>query len=265
MNETGVKRLGKSQPGQDEMDAIRAWSRHRVLIIGYLLVAALLFAALAVEVRQTPYFGVDLAITRAVQSFRTPALDVLMQLVGESGFFPQVLLLNALFIIILYLCRLRWSAVVLLIGGGLTGIVTTALRHGIDRPRPTPDLVFMLNAIENGRYSFPSGHVAGFTAVLGFIAYLGYTRLKPSWHRNLILALYVVFIALVGLSRIYVGEHWPTDVFAGYLLGSIFLVLMIALHQWGRQRWAGRQPGTRAPGSVNRETGKEGDTEGEGG
>ncbi len=238
MNRTNASRLERGiEPTQTELESFRAWNRHRVLIIGYLLVATLIFAALAVTVRQTPYLPLDLTITRAVQSLRSPALDVLMQIVGESGFFPQVLLLNALFIVILFLFRLRWAALTVLAGGSLTGIVTTALRYSIDQPRPSPNLVFVMNEIEKGHYSFPSGHVTGFMAVLGFMAFLGYTRVQPSWHRNLLLAAYVLFLALVGISRIYVGEHWPNDVLGGYLLGSIFMVLMILFYQWGRKKW----------------------------
>lgn len=237
MDRTSVSNVSTIQEpsgkGQDRFD----WSRDGVPLVGYLLLAMLLFIALAVSIRQTPYGPVDLAITRAVQSVRSPMLDAAMQIVGQSGFFPQVLVLNALFILILYVFRLRWAAVTVLAGGGLTGIVSTALRHILDQPRPSPDLVFVMNQIENGHYSFPSGHVTGFVAILGFFAFLGVTRVPPSWHRNLVLALYALYLALVGVSRIYVGEHWPNDVLGGYLLGSIFMVLMILFYQWGKDKW----------------------------
>lgn len=222
-----------------EQHAQAGAARRRILAVAYLLVAALLFIALAVQARQTPYFPLDLAITRAIQSFRTPLLDTVMDFVGQPGFFPQTIVLNAIFVLILFVCRMRWAAITLAVVGSLTGLSGSWLRYTIDRPRPSPNLVWVMQEIEKGHYSFPSGHVVGFTAVLGFILFLGYTELKPSWHRNLLLLLYAIYIGLVGFSRVYVGEHWPSDVLAGYVYGSICLVVMIFFYRWGRARFKG--------------------------
>lgn len=211
-------------------------ARASLFVAIYVLIAAAAFAALALTVKSAPYFPIDLAITRAVQSFRSPGLDLLMKLVGMPGYFPQTLVINVIFVIILYACRMRWGAVTLLVGAALTGGVGSLFRYGIDRARPTADLVWIAQLIEKGHYSFPSGHVLGFTAVLGFILFLGLTLSQPSWHRDLLVAVYVVYIALIGISRIYVGEHWPSDVLAGYLFGSIWLIFMILFYRWGRDR-----------------------------
>ena len=74
---------------------------------------------------------------------------------------------------------------------------------------------------------FPSGHVFGSTVFWGFLAFLGfYFRVK----RKLLIPL-VAFLAalvlLVGPARVYEGAHWPTDVAAGYLLGGIWLLIII--------------------------------------
>jgi membrane-associated phospholipid phosphatase len=210
--------------------------RQRLFLFGYLVVAALLFVALAVLARSAPYLSIDLAITRFIQSFRNPTLDLFMQLVGAPGYFPQTLVLNALFVLILALCRIKWATLTLVVVGSMAGLTSTWLRYTIDRPRPSADLVWVAQRIEEGHFSFPSGHVLGFTAVLGFILYLGLTELAPSWHRNLLVLVYALFLALEGISRIYVGEHWPTDVLAGYVYGSIWMVLMILFYRWLRSR-----------------------------
>ncbi|MGE5139324.1 MAG: phosphatase PAP2 family protein [Rudaea sp.] len=204
---------------------------HRLALF-YLAGSLIIFVLLTVAVRQTRYFPFDLSTTRWLQSFRSPTLDAVMEFVGYSGFFPQTVFVNALIIAVVYLCGLKRAALTLLVGGVFVGITTTLLRYGLDRPRPSPDLVFVLQQVEKGHYSFPSGHVTGFTAILGFLLFLGLTRLRPSWHSRLILLLYAVYIALVGISRIYVGEHWLTDVLGGYLYGSFCLVLMILLYRW---------------------------------
>ncbi len=206
-------------------------AQHRLALL-YLAGSLITFILLTLAIKQSPYFSIDLRATRWLQSFRSPALDAVMAFVGYSGFFPQTLFVNALIILIAYLCKLKRAALTLLAGGVFVGITTTLLRYGLDRPRPSADLVFVMQQVEKGHYSFPSGHVTGFTAILGFLLFLGFTRLKPSWHSRLILLIYALYIVLVGVSRIYVGEHWLTDVLGGYLYGSFCLVLMILFYKW---------------------------------
>ncbi len=205
-------------------------------LLAYAVGAGVASLALTLWVVSHPVIGVDLTVTRALQAYRSPALDLFMNLVSLPGFFPQVIALNALFILILFLCRLKREALTLLVFGPLVGISSTLLRYGIDRPRPTPALVWVAQEIEKGHYAFPSGHTFGYTAILGFIMYIGLTQLAPSWHRHLILFLYAAFILLVGVARVYQGEHWMSDVVGGYVMGSVWLVVMILFYHWIRDK-----------------------------
>ncbi len=231
----------KANRVEAERQTKRARSVERELALSYIIAASILFIVLAILVKQVSYFPIDLAFTRFIQSFRNPTLDLFMKMVGLPGYWPQTVILNAIFVVILYFCRMKWAALSILVVGSFTGLSGTLLRYTIDRPRPSPELVWVAQKIENGHFSFPSGHVVGFTAILGFMIFLGLTQLRPSWHRNLILALYAFYIALVGVSRIYVGEHWLTDVLGGYLYGSICLVLIILFYRWIEQRAASRR------------------------
>jgi undecaprenyl-diphosphatase len=76
----------------------------------------------------------------------------------------------------------------------------------------------------------------------GFLWFLIYTLLKRSWLRTLLLILLSTLIALVGISRIYLGQHWASDVLGAYLLGSLCLVAEIELYRWGKSRFFVRQP-----------------------
>jgi membrane-associated phospholipid phosphatase len=89
---------------------------------------------------------------------------------------------------------------------------------------------------------FPSGHVLEFTAFCGFLAFLVYTLLKPSWGRTLPLIVFSMIIVLMGLSRIYLGQHWFSDVMGAYLLGSLWLALTVRLYRWGKPRFFTHQP-----------------------
>jgi undecaprenyl-diphosphatase len=90
--------------------------------------------------------------------------------------------------------------------------------------------------------SFPSGHVVTYTAFFGFLWFMAYTVLKHSWQRTALLFLLGGLVVLVGPSRIYLGEHWFSDVIGAYLLGSLWLSLSIYLYRWGKPRFFANQP-----------------------
>jgi undecaprenyl-diphosphatase len=102
----------------------------------------------------------------------------------------------------------------------------------VDRPRPGADLVYVISQLSD--FSFPSGHVLYFTAFFGFLLFLVYTLLKHSWWRTLLLVILGGMVALIGLSRIYEGQHWASDVLAAYLLGSVWLAMSVYVYRRGR-------------------------------
>jgi membrane-associated phospholipid phosphatase len=75
-------------------------------------------------------------------------------------------------------------------------------------------------------YSFPSGHSFGATVFYGLLAYLAWSRLPHPWNLLVVLLL-VLLIILVGLSRVYLGAHFPSDVVVGWLLGGLSLFVII--------------------------------------
>ncbi len=81
-----------------------------------------------------------------------------------------------------------------------------------------------------------------YVGFFGFIGFLAYRLLRPSLRRSLLLALFGGLVLLIGISRIYLGEHWASDVLGSYLLGSLMLVAIIQVYLWGRTRYFVRQP-----------------------
>lgn len=139
------------------------------------------------------------------------------------------MLIGAMGIVFLWLLGQTKAAVAFFIVGAIVGVVAFlgdyTLGAIVDRTRPLVDGA----ANPNTNPSYPSGHVFGSTVMFGFWGYLGiYYRLPRK-----ILAVFLVslatFIFAVGLSRVYLGAHWPSDVAAGYLLGVIWLMLLIPL------------------------------------
>ena len=207
----------------------------------YLVVATAGFGILVVLASMFSYFSVDLSITRAVQAINIAWFASFMWSVSIIGYAPQMVVLVAAVIVLLFVIGLRWEAVTALAAAiGSTGL-GQLIKILVHRPRPGADLVNILQQLDNS-YSFPSGHVLTYTAFFGFLFFLSYTLLKPSFARTVLLAILGALVALIGLSRIYVGDHWASDVIGAYLLGSLWLILSVSIYQWGKTRFFVRQP-----------------------
>ena len=198
------------------------------------------FTTLTLLVKTTPSFPIDVQITRALQSLRSPFFSGLMDAISWPGFSPQCYIISALILIAVYLFGFHWEAVATLFATLLPPIINVIIKETIQRPRPTIDLVEVFHILDS--YSFPSGHVMFYVGFFGFMWFLVYTLLKRSWLRTALLVLLGTFIALVGASRIYLGQHWASDVLGAYLLGSLTLVVNIWFYRWGKQRFFVRQP-----------------------
>ena len=245
MTEHGVEHVEKIQEGAQQ--AARAESapapvrRHRAGLfqIALVLVAGA-FAVLTLLVKTTPSFAIDLQITRAIQSINLPFFGALMNVVSWPGFGLQSVVIPILIALVIYGLGLRWEAVVALIAAVFSSAVNLLVKDLVQRPRPTMGVVKVISVLNS--YSFPSGHVMYYLGFLGFIGFLVFSLLKASLKRSLLLVLIGVPLLLIGISRIYLGEHWASDVLGSYLLGSLTLVAIIQFYRWGKTRFFVHQP-----------------------
>ena len=205
-----------------------------------LLAAIAAFGVLTVMVKTTPLWTLDIQITRVLQSIHSPVFAALMNWISWPGFSPQSYITAALIVLTIYLFGLHWEAVTAFVAALLPPLINVLVKGLIRRPRPTVDLVQVLKILDS--YSFPSGHVMFYVGFYGFIWFLVYTLLKRSPLRTFLLIFFGALIALVGISRIYLGQHWPSDVLAAYLLGGIVLVGIVQFYRWGKKRFFVRQP-----------------------
>lgn len=114
-----------------------------------------------------------------------------------------------------------------------TGAVVLVLKHLIARPRPA-----IVPPLEDAPFaSFPSGHSAYAVMAYGFAFFLlsGVPQL-PRWLKWIAGLLTVLLVVLIGLSRIYLATHYPTDVAAGLLIGILWLLAVLAYYQRGEDR-----------------------------
>jgi membrane-associated phospholipid phosphatase len=219
----------------------KPWRRYRAnIFMGYMLTAVIVFIILAVLAKTVAYFAFDVTITRAVQSYNAGWFSMLMIALSWIGFPPQSDMISLIALLFLYASGLKWETVVSFFSLILITLMGLGIKLLINRPRPSTELVNVI--IQLNDKSFPSGHVLYFTAFFGFLLFLAFTLLRQSWLRIFLLVIFGGMIALIGISRIYEGDHWASDVVAAYLLGSVWLSLTIIFYRWGKSRFFADQP-----------------------
>jgi undecaprenyl-diphosphatase len=211
-----------------------------MLFQGTLLLVAGSFAVLTILVKTTPAFTIDLQITQFIQQIHIPFFALLMSLISWPGFLPQSIIITALTILVIYRFGLQWESLAALFAATFSAGVNLLAKDLIQRPRPTAELVNVISTLTS--YSFPSGHVMFYLGFFGFVGFLVFSLLKPSPKRSLLLAFLCSLIILIGPSRIFLGQHWASDVLGAYLLGSLTLAAIIYFYRWGKTRFFVRQP-----------------------
>ena len=141
-----------------------------------------------------------------------------------------VWLLSPLAVLVALVGR-RWLAAHFILLASSTGIlVGVVIKQLVARPRPTADLVRVYDTPES--YAFPST-TAFFAAVfLGMIGYLIWQAQPRRPDAIVTFGIMLLLLLSSGLSRVYVGAHWATDILGGWLLGGAWLFVLIALHRW---------------------------------
>jgi membrane-associated phospholipid phosphatase len=207
------------------------------LCVGIMIAA---FAILTFLVVTIPTFSIDLNITHSLQSIHNSFFSGLMIFISWVGFSLQVFIVPLIIMVVIYVLGYHWEAMASLITALIVEVLNLLAKMLVHRARPSADLVHVTNLFKS--YSFPSGHVMFYVGFFGFICFLTFTLLKRSWIRTLLLIVFGGHIVLVGPSRIYLGEHWASDVVGAYLLGGLCLIGSIQLYRWGKSRFFVRQP-----------------------
>jgi membrane-associated phospholipid phosphatase len=199
----------------------RSARRRAAYLIAPMLAAAIVLALLAILARQAAPLLLDVTVTHWLQRWQAPWLTPLMYAFSWPGYGPQAALLPLVVALPFILVGLRREALWIL-GTLLVAGINALVKLAIARPRPSADLVEVFSAMSD--YSFPSGHTSQYTAVFGFAFFLVYVLARRSAWRTALVALLALPIVLIGISRMYLGQHWLSDVLGGYALGTLFLV-----------------------------------------
>lgn len=175
------------------------------------------FVALSIWVATDNSGAFDLAGIHAIQSLRTPSLDEAVAYFTLFGSTPGVII-AILFTAAWAYRRDRRLAHRVLAVGLVAELSYPILKLIFQRDRPLELATVFLPTT----FSFPSGHAVVAVAVFGIVAY-AFAQLYPRLRTPLAIFAPLFTLAL-GLSRPYLGVHWPTDVLAGFALGTLILV-----------------------------------------
>ncbi len=191
-------------------------------------VSGLLLAAFVHIAAETAFHNeaalVDYAVIWLVRQFASPAIDKVMIVITTFGSGVIYAVLAPLAAgRALWLGRRR-EAVSLAVCLGGAALLNFLLKHLFERARPD-----MFKVISAAGYSFPSGHAMVSLCFYGMVAYLVGRHIPRLGPQLLLYGLTASLVIVIGLSRIYLGVHYPSDVLGGYVAGATWLVWCVSL------------------------------------
>jgi membrane-associated phospholipid phosphatase len=189
---------------------------------------AALFAAYAGVVDAVadpaPLAAVDGPVLRWMIDHRITPLDPIMVEISNMGGTAGMTVLTVLGVGVLgWKSRYR-DAVVVAVAGAVAGPLVNGFKHLYAREHPpaATQLIF------EPTYALPSGHALSSTVVVGILAVVTVRALRSTAYRVLVVCAAVAVVVAIGVSRLYLGVHWLTDVLAGWFLGGAWLSLCVA-------------------------------------
>jgi undecaprenyl-diphosphatase len=205
-----------------DLRGISAASTSLVISLGCSALSLILFAWLSEEVFEGDLRRFDSAVRMKVHEFFSPQLTKFMQ---DMTFLGSIAFLTALFLLIVavWLAKgMKRPAVWFTIAVGGSVILDLSLKLSFHRARPAP----FVGTVPLG-YSFPSGHALSSFCFYGVLAGLLCARIQSRAIRVFIWTASAALVLAIGLSRIYLGVHYPTDVIAGYIAAATWVSALL--------------------------------------
>lgn len=197
------------------------------------LICVLGFVCIAYWISDHQIHRFDETVIASVQGLESPGLTAVMKAFTWIGSGIPVTVITLATLVILYFVLGHRSELVFLTSLAITSsLLNSVIKRIFKRDRPTLHRI----AEANG-FSFPSGHAMATIALYGGLAFLLWKHAPALIGRILILAASIVLILMIGVSRIYLGVHYPSDVLGGYLLSASVLAIFI----WYYQRYLERR------------------------
>ena len=165
---------------------------------------------------------IDSSVYNFLISFKNDSLTNFFRFITK---FSNVAFLVIFVLIVLLILRNK-DAVFVIFNLIFLRLLNYVIKIIIKRDRPN-----ILRLIKIGEYSFPSGHAMISMGVYGYLIYLIYKKIKNPYIKYLGIIILSLLIILIGISRIYLGVHYFSDVVAGYTLSLIYLIIFIRVRR----------------------------------
>jgi undecaprenyl-diphosphatase len=193
-------------------------SKHKKMIIGSIAIVFFILVARRVLVEEITFYD-KYAYDILVCNFRNEYLTMIMKL---FTYLCSVEVLLFLCVFVFLFTKNRMKASLVSVNLITVYLINTFIKYIVQRPRPEGYRLIS----ENG-YSFPSGHSMVAMAFYGYVMYLVYKHDKVIWRRNLMLFILGFIIIMIGVSRVYLGVHYASDVIGGFFMSIAYLMLFI--------------------------------------
>ncbi|MEH7110589.1 phosphatase PAP2 family protein [Bacillus sp. JJ1764] len=174
----------------------------------------------------------DSTIISAVQGLESPGLTKMMKTFTFIGSASFVSIMSLLLIFFLYkVLHHRTELILFVFAIGGSAILNEILKHFFQRARPD-----FHRLIDISGFSFPSGHAMNAFTVYVIITFLLWRHISRKWARCLLILISTVMILAIGVSRIYLGVHYPSDVLGGYLASGFWCTMAIWFFQYYKEK-----------------------------
>lgn len=201
--------------------------RYAFALLGFIGVVGL-FGSLADEVRDGDTLNFDRSALITIRSMvGSPQLDSVMRVITDFGGVTAIVLITTAIVAFMWRKRMFSRSAVLLLSMGGIATAVTVLKVVFARERPSD----VGSILTESSFSFPSGHSMGSMGLALAVTLL----LWPTKWRTPVLIGAVVYVLLIGFSRLYLGVHYPTDVAAGWLLGVGWVSLVYFIFKSNRR------------------------------
>ncbi|MCK9293907.1 MAG: LssY C-terminal domain-containing protein [Desulfobulbaceae bacterium] len=195
-------------------------------VLGFVYVLALFAGVVEDLITSDPIIIADSRIANLFFVFRTAGLTTVFTWITLLGKSQVVLAFIFIAVVILRLWRKEYCTLPLVVAVAGSETFTYLGKLAFHRPRPE------LAVYAEHSYSFPSGHATIAVAFYGFAGYL-LIRFCQSWNRKVnIFVSTIIIIMAIGASRIYLGVHYISDVWSGYLVGAMWLIIGVSFCEW---------------------------------
>lgn len=184
-----------------------------ICLVGFLALAEDVFNK---EIMYGDIIGYKLISTFLISDFVTPIAKFITN-------FGGAIFLSIATVMLFLLIKNKKIGLSIISNIVIITILNQLLKRILQRPRPTE-----FRIVEETGYSFPSGHSMVSMAFYGYLIYLIYRYIKNKYVKWTLITILSILICLIGISRIYLGVHYTSDVLGGFLLSISYLVIYIS-------------------------------------